>query len=203
MAVFYNRKGGKLNVIRHGHKPRNMSIYRRPVSYRDKVINYLCLEDGISGAAKMARKDVLIYYMKFLLNRVIYIEDYFIRLAVLDDRKIMHFPSTVIWYEFGDGGISTTGERKWREPKRKDNLMAYEICLECLDGGITPNAEIRSWLLESIEFRKIISLTFLDKFTHYLKHPYWLVLKIYYKFFGEYSPTNIDDTFFNRCFRNT
>ena len=56
------------------------------------MINYLCLEDGISGAAKMARKDVLIYYMKFLLNRVIYIEDYFIRLAVLDDRKIMHFP---------------------------------------------------------------------------------------------------------------
>ena len=198
-AVFYNMKNGKLNIVRHRHNPRNMSIYRTSSSYRDLIINYVCLEDGISGATKIVRKKVLAYYMKFLLNNVIYVEDFFIRLAVLDERKILYYPSKVIWYEYGDGGISTSGNSKWNKLMLKDNIAMDVICF---DKCLKPNTEIQSWLLEIIEFKNLIHPTKCKKLARYLRHPKWLYWRIYSELFGEFSPTNVDDVFFNHCHEN-
>ena len=198
-AVLKKKKNGKLNIVRHRHNPRNMSIYRTSSSYRDLIINYVCLEDGISGATKIVRKKVLAYYMKFLLNNVIYVEDFFIRLAVLDERKILYYPSKVIWYEYGDGGISTSGNSKWNKLMLKDNIAMDVICF---DKCLKPNTEIQSWLLEIIEFKNLIHPTKCKKLARYLRHPKWLYWRIYSELFGEFSPTNVDDVFFNHCHEN-
>ena len=195
--VCYNRKGGSLNIIHHINFPWNLSIYKKDVSYRDWVINYVCLENVIYGCSKIAKKSIFLHYIKFLLHRVIYAEDYFIRLAVLDQRKILYYPNKVIWYEFADGGISSSGDKKWRELIRKDDIAMDEICLEKWN---KPDKEIRSWLLELIEFKKINCPTKCEKLARYVKHPSWFYWRLYYQFFKDYTPIDAEVAFFNHCF---
>lgn len=198
-AVFYNMCEEHLNIIRHKHHPQNTKFYKNDskFSYYDKVINYIFLGDGISGATKIAKKEILLYYIGLLLHRVIYVEDYFIRLAVLDKRKILYFPDKVIWYEFSDGGISTTKESKWVEPLCKDNFAMYEICLE---KWLEPDIKVKRWLLDTIPFSKLENPTRLNRVKRYLKHPSWLYWKVYGRLHCEYSPTDVDETFFKKCF---
>lgn len=199
-AVFYNFKNETLNIVKHCHNPKNMKIYKRPSTYYERVINYLCIRDGISGAAILSKKDVLLYYMRLLLNRVIYVEDYFIYLAVLDERKITYFPSIVIWYEFADGGISTTGDRIWKKRMHKDSITVYDICLE---KWAKSDMRIHSWLLEMSEFIKNENPTVSEKLIRYLKHPSWFYWRIYIGLFGEYSPTDVNVSCFYSYYRNS
>jgi glycosyltransferase involved in cell wall biosynthesis len=197
-AVCYNRNNGKLNIIKSPHHPRNMSVYKNASSFIDKVINYHCLKDVIYGSTKIAKKSILLYYLRFLLHRVTYVEDYFIRLAILDERKIMYYPFKVIWYEYADGGISTTGDKRWKELMLKDDIKMDKICLE---KWIKPNEEIRKWILENIEFKRNINrLSKFDKLIRLLKHPKWLYWRFYRLFFEEYSPINADVSFFKHCY---
>ena len=128
-AVFYNLKNKKLNIIPHVHNPMNMAVYQKNASYYDLIINYTLFGDGISGASIFARRDVLFRYMKLLLGKVIYAEDFFIRLAILEKKQLFYYPQSVIWYEYADGGISTSGKEKWINLLRKDDLAMDEICL--------------------------------------------------------------------------
>ncbi len=195
-AVFYNFGNGIVNIIKQKHNPRNTKIYLRPSTYYDKVINYIIIGDTISGATIMVRKDVLLYYLKLLLHRVIYAGDFFIRLAVLDKRRIIYYPYPGIWYEFGDGGISTTGESVWGRRLRKDDIEMDNICKEHWN---KEDKKVAAWLRDYYEYRRKEHISFCEK----LKRPlnpmrwYW---RTYMSLFCAYTPVNVDDAFLKHCF---
>lgn len=196
-AVFYNIKNGSLNIIKNAHNPNNMSIYTKPSSYHDKVINYIIFEDTISGATILARKKVLLHYIAFLVQRVIYVEDYFIRLAVLDKKNIVYYPQNGIWYEFDDGGITTSGDVDWYERTRKDFIEMDKICNEKWDKH---DETVQKWLLEYYTFNKRGNISWWSKFKRYVRHPKWFYFWVYRSFCKTYSPVDVDRTFICSCF---
>ena len=195
-AVFYNIKNGSLNIIKHAHNPRNMEIYLKPSSYHDKIINYIIFKDTISGAAILTRKKVLLYYISFLVKRVIYVEDFFMRLAVLDNKNIVYYPQKGIWYEFDDGGISTSGDSVWHERIRKDFIEMDKICNEKWDKH---DETVQKWLLEYYTFDNNKESLW-SKYTRYIRHPKWFYFRVYRSFCKTYSPVDVDRTFICSCF---
>ena len=198
-AVFYNMKDKHINIIRHAHNPQNVSIYLKPSTYHDKVINYIILGDKISGAAIIVRKDLLQHYLKLLLYRVIYTEDFFIRLAVLDKRKILYYQQSGIWYEYADGGISTTGENVWKQRIQSDNIEMDRICEENWD---KKDSIVKKWLEEYCIFNKQPLSSRWEGLKRYGRHYKWLYFWLYGYLFRMYSPVKVDDSFLKYCFEN-
>lgn len=199
-AVFYNKKSDDFNIIKHKHNPRNMAIYLSPSSYEDKVINYLIFDDTISGATILAKRDLLIHYMNLLLHKVIYVEDFFLRLAVLNGIDIKYYPEPGIWYEFGDGGISTSKSDVWQNRIRKDYIAMNHICL---NHWMPCNEKVNKWIMEDFHYKEKKNISFSDKLKYklrYIRHPKWYYWKIYRKFNISYSPTNVDTTFLKQYF---
>lgn len=196
-AVFYNLKNKKLNIIPHVHNPMDMTVYQKNASYYDLIINYILFGDGISGASIFARRDVLVRYMKLLLGKVIYAEDFFIRLAILEKKQLFYYPQSVIWYEYADGGISTSGKEKWINLLRKDDLAMDEICL---NNWSSEDSTAVHYFNMAVKKKQQPDKSFVHKFYGYVCNPrvsYW---RIHRKLFKTYSPTNVDDQFFKKCF---
>ncbi len=197
-AVFYNRKKNKINIFRHVHHPVNVSIYKKQPAYLDRVINCIFVNDFLLGASLLVKKSILLYYLGFLINRVIYTEDCFLKLAILDDCKLLYYPFTIIWYEYADGGITTTGDIYWKKQIQKDIITVDEICI---DYWANRDIKIRNWLLEDLEYRKKELYTNkIERVLRYLKHPSWLYWKLYQCVFKTYSPTNVNKAFLQMCF---
>lgn len=197
-AVFYNRKNNKINIIRHVRNPINVSIYKKQVAYLDRVINCIFVNDFLLGTSLLVKKSTFLYYLDFLVHRVIYTEDCFLKLAILDDCNLLYYPVTVIWYEYADGGISTSGDAFWKKQIQKDIITVDKICIEY---WANRDKKIRSWLLEDLEYRKIELYTNKsERVLRYLKHPSWLYWKLHQCLFKTYSPTDVNKTFLQLCF---
>ena len=198
-AIYYNRKNDRLNIIRHTHSPQNMSIYLLPSTYEDMVINYYCLNDIIVGAFTLVKRDLMHAYIKLLLNRVIYVEDDFIRMAVLDKKNIIYYPCVALWYEFADGGISTSGEKKWEERITRDHIQLAKIVIEQREND---NSQVNMWLIEYLKYLTDKNNFINNKIIKYLKHPRWLYWRIYRIFFRVYTPVIADEKFLIYCFKD-
>lgn len=196
-AVFYNLKNKKLNIIQHLHNPTDMTVYQESTSYHDLIINYTLFGDGISGATILTRRDMLLKYMQLLLGKVIYAEDFFIRLAILEKKKIFYYPQSVIWYEYADGGISTSGKEKWVNLLHKDDLAMDEICL---DNWSSEDSTANHYFNMAVKKKKQPNKSFVHKFYWYICNPRIAYWRIHRKFFKTYSPTKVDDQFFKKCF---
>ncbi len=196
-AVFYNLKNKKLNIIPHVHNPMNMAVYQKNASYYDLIINYTLFGDGISGASIFARRDVLFRYMKLLLGKVIYAEDFFIRLAILEKKQLFYYPQSVIWYEYADGGISTSGKEKWINLLRKDDLAMDEICLS---NWSSEDSTAIHYFNMAVENKRQPNKSFVHKFYGYICNPRVAYWRIHRKLFKTYSPTKVDNQFFKKCF---
>lgn len=196
-AVFYNRKNNRVNIIRHSHDPKNVRIYLKPSSYHDKVINYIILGDKISGAAIIVRKEILQRYLKLLLNRVIYTEDFFIRLAVLDKCNILYYQNPGIWYEYADGGVSTSGDDIWKQRIQKDNIEMDRICEVNWD---KKDDIVKAWLEEYYSYNKQPLASRWGRLKRNARHYKWLYFWIYGFLFRMFSPVDVDDSFLKYCF---
>lgn len=196
-AVFYNLKNKKLNIIPHVHNPMDMTVYQKNASYYDLIINYILFGDGISGASIFARRDMLVRYMKLLLGKVIYAEDFFIRLAILEKKQLFYYPQSVIWYEYADGGISTSGKEKWINLLRKDDLAMDEICLS---NWSSEDSTAIHYFNMAVENKRQPNKSFVHKFYGYICNPRVAYWRIHRKLFKTYSPTKVDNQFFKKCF---
>lgn len=76
------------------------------------LMGNLLLRDCPVGAAIMAEKKVIHKYLAKLIEVIKFSEDNYLRLALLDGVKLVHFQYTAICYEYGSG-ISTNGNSKW------------------------------------------------------------------------------------------
>ena len=68
-------------------------------------------------------------YLEQMLGKVIYVEDYMIRIAVFENQKILHHPCKAVWYEYGTG-VSTAKSEKWAALLKKDFDACNQIIAE-------------------------------------------------------------------------
>lgn len=122
-TIYYSLDSKNIKVLKRVAMPQNVKDYEKNVSIEKKIINYYGFHDQIHGASMMVGKEVLLKYLQILYEiKVIYCEDFFVYLAILEDVSINYFPKTVVWYEFGEG-ISNSGDTSWSRKIYEDMDM--------------------------------------------------------------------------------
>lgn len=117
-AVYYSYNG-KLNLYETKESPVNRSLYKTGKYSSQQFVDYVIANDTILGAAQMMKTDVLNEYLQIIKNKIIYAEDYMIRIMMYDGIRVIYYPGIVIWYEYGTG-ISTSKNSKWEKLLHKD-----------------------------------------------------------------------------------
>lgn len=193
-AVFYNDDNG-FKIIKHFHNPRITGVYNTEHVSRMLKLHYLLLSDGISGAAIFARSDIYGKYLEMIAGKVKYAEDYMIRIMILDEVRIHYYKHPIIWYEFGTG-ISTVASDFWKEKLREDDEACEAVVKDRLINNLKNNKNTFDWkylkLMNSHAKGKIrlIKGEFL--------YPELIFAWLRNKLFGEYTPTDVDRSFYDR-----
>ena len=127
-AIYYSEYN-HMKVYQVKGSPANKEFYNKQVSYSKQFIDYVVANDTILGAAQLMRTDMLKEYLKIIENRIVYAEDYMMRIMIYDGINICYYPQIVIWYEYGTG-ISTSQNSKWEKLLHEDFEASNEIILQ-------------------------------------------------------------------------
>ena len=127
--VAYRLKDNEKEYISVKERPVNKSIYKKVKNDRARKINYILLNDTPVGAAFISSKDLLDKYLRKIVGKVRYAEDFSYRLMVIDNILINYYDNPVILYEHGSG-ISTSKNDKWAKLLDKDLKAANQVILE-------------------------------------------------------------------------
>lgn len=127
-AVYYF-KTTELTFCKTKGSPVNKKLFKISKSKSKCFVDYLVANDTILGAAQLMKTDILNKYLNLIKNKIIYAEDYMIRLMVYDGISIVYYPSCVIWYEYGTG-ISTSRDKKWERVLHTDFDVSNNLILE-------------------------------------------------------------------------
>ena len=117
-AIYYRNIKNTTEIVKSKASPKNVYLYYKD-NYHKLFIDYLLANDSILGASVLIKKSVILQYLQEMAGKVIYAEDYMIRIMIYDNKLINHFNKTCLWYEYGDG-ISTSNDNKWAELLHKD-----------------------------------------------------------------------------------
>lgn len=111
-VIYYNYINDNLKLFSVDAAPQSLTPYKRD-DKKSRIFQYYLNHDQIHGAAMMVEKEILIDYVAKLSNiGMKYCEDVFIYIAILDEINIKYIPMNVIWYEYGDGGVSNSTNSK-------------------------------------------------------------------------------------------
>lgn len=124
-AVYYHTEGGQIRILQTGNAPRQKHLYHRP-RRRPVFVDYLLANDSLSGATLMMDTVLMREYLQRMLGKVIYAEDYMVRIAVFEAEPILYHPQNAVWYEYGTG-VSTSKSEKWAALLKKDFDACNEI----------------------------------------------------------------------------
>ena len=200
-AVFYHRKDGHIHILKHRHNPNDIGIYQHPSSYHHRVFHYLVQKQWIAGATVMAKRDLLIYYMDILKrNQILYFEDFYLRLAVLDDRRITYYPHIGLWYEFADGGISTSDDGKWIARMKTDDARLWRLCEAYYQGQ---DRKVRNWVHYCVRYYDLYENKKKKRkrremrMAQFFKNPIWFWWKMQMKKIN--APIEANTAFFASC----
>lgn len=117
-AVYYS--GVKnTKIFKTKGSPVNKKIFSLKSKYSETFSDYIVANDTILGAAQLMRTDVLKKYIHLIENRILYAEDYMIRIMIYDGIRVCYYPDLVVWYEYGTG-ISTSQNDKWEKLLHND-----------------------------------------------------------------------------------
>ena len=92
----------------------------------------LWMNDLCCGATVMGDTSTLKKYISLMIDRVVYSEDFAVRLAIADNVVVWHYKSNAIWYE-SDTGISSGVSDVWVKRIEKDFVAVNDILLEQKD----------------------------------------------------------------------
>jgi len=127
-AVYYAEVEGELGVIKTASAPKYPELYKEG-RRKSLFVDYLLANDTILGASLMMKTEVIKKYLSLFVDRVRYAEDYMLRLAVFENKKVCYYPKNAIFYEYGLG-ISTAKSQKWAELLYKDFVESDALLLE-------------------------------------------------------------------------
>lgn len=126
-AVYYNvEKNGKVNYINR-RNPLNIKPYLKKNMKKIKK-SYLLYQDYILGAAFICEKNLLLAYIKKMVDLVKYAEDCAVILMIADNIEINYWNNYLIWYECNTG-ISTSGNSTWTERIIEDNKKCFKLII--------------------------------------------------------------------------
>ena len=129
-AIYYGEQNGSYRIIKHTRAPIQRQLYENK-NRRGLMVDCLMANDNILGASLMIETEVLKKYICLFKGKVKYAEDYLVRLAVFENKKILHFSQNVIWYEYGLG-ISTSKKDKWKKLLYRDFVESNKLIInEC------------------------------------------------------------------------
>ena len=131
-AVYYHKDQGAVQILQVPNAPRQPGLYRRCCRH-GVFVDYLLANDSLSGATLMMDTALMRRYLEPMLGKVIYAEDYMIRIAVFENQKILRYPNKAVWYEYGTG-VSTAKSEKWAALLKKD----FDACNEIIAGWEAP-----------------------------------------------------------------
>lgn len=117
-AVYYSKSEG-LRLHKTKGAPINRYLYKKLKYSEKQFVDYVVANDTVLGAAQLMKSDILVNYLGLIQNKIIYAEDYMIRIMVYDGLNVMYYPNIVIWYEYGTG-ISTSKNNKWEKILKVD-----------------------------------------------------------------------------------
>ena len=127
-AVYYAEVEGETRLIQTASAPKYPELYKEG-KRKSLFVDYLLANDTILGASLMMKTEVIKHYLSLFVDRVKYAEDYMLRLAVFENKKVCYYPQNAIFYEYGLG-ISTVKSQKWAELLYKDFVASDAILLE-------------------------------------------------------------------------
>ena len=132
-AVYYQPAAAHIRPVSVRSAPVQRRLFTGRLS-RALFVDYLLANDTVLGAAVMMRADRIRTDSARIVNRLVYAEDYMLRIAVFEGRDIRYFARRVIWYEYGLG-ISTAQNKTWRARLRQDFEACNEILIESGGSG--------------------------------------------------------------------
>lgn len=145
----------------------------------EKMKRYLTVyADHISGASLFYSKEYMNKYMNIFKDKIIYVEDFAPRLALLDGHIIGYLHQDVIVYQLGSG-ISTNNKKSSEDRIKKDREAFNEIISNYPD-----NSFVRRYkrLIECERTSNSIFVEWIKKIIHEpLIFPYQLVATYYRK----------------------
>ena len=126
-AVFYNLHGNKIETINNVSSPFCKDVYRDN-NRSELFVRYLLANDTILGASLAFDKRTLAYLLNKIKGKIIYAEDFTVRIAVFENIRIDYFDNYIIWYEYGTG-ISSSNNVKWNKRILDDFNSSNNIIL--------------------------------------------------------------------------
>lgn len=193
-AVFYN-DDNEFKIIKHFHNPRITGVYNTENVSQMLKLHYLLLSDGISGAAIFARSDIYGKYLEMIAGKVKYAEDYMIRIMILDEVRIHYYKHPIIWYEFGTG-ISTIASDFWKEKLREDDEACEAVVKDRLVNYLKDNKNAFDQKYLKLMNSHVKGKMRLIKGEFLF--PELIFAWLRNKLFGEYTPTDVDKSFYDR-----
>lgn len=172
--------------------PVSVRLFRKGKVGRLLTIDYLIANDGIVGASILVDRTLFIDNLKDMVNKVIYAEDFFVRKAICEERKIIYYPQSVIWYEYGTG-ISTGKNSIWAKRIAND--------LDNMNQIIQANSNKYSRVARNYcgVNRMNIHNSIIRKIVKVLVFPEVLFFALRIRFFPRKSQINNEDSFYLEC----
>ena len=128
-AACYEESNGDF-VFSKPFSPRNPYVYS--VRFYNQFVALTGFFSGQYpvGATYFRRREIALYYMGLLQDKVKYLEDYpSTALLLLDKKEMKFFPKPVVWYEYGSG-VSTSGSEVWKKRLDQDFEQSRLLILD-------------------------------------------------------------------------
>lgn len=183
-AVFYS-KTEKLKLHKTKGSPVNRHLYRLGRKKSRQFVDYIVANDTILGAAQLMKTDTIQKYMEIIKNKIIYAEDYMIRIMVYDGVSVVYYPETVIWYEYGTG-ISTSKNDKWELLLHAD----FETSNELISHRDAFNYMQKKFKI----YLKLRKNKLVKKISKVLLFPTILIYRMKFRFAKDFVPLKINKT---------
>lgn len=193
-AVWYSIENDKINLLKKPQMPQNAEIYSLDADSKDKVEYVIYAGDVFHGVGMIVRKTVLKDYLNMMIDRgIVFSEDLFFRLAVLDCRRIVLYQHNVVWYEYGYG-ISTSKDSMFSRLIKLDVRRLHILMEEII---IKNRKEYSSYINDlywsdgkQTKWYKAISLLF---------HPRFLKYKLKNRMNMKYTDIKVNIDFLKLC----
>lgn len=186
-AVYYS-KTNELLLYKTKGAPVNKKLFALGKYNSKQFVDYLLANDTILGAAQLMKSDILIKYLKIIENKVIYAEDYMIRIMIYDGINVVYYPNIVIWYEYGTG-ISTSKNSKWDKLLYADFEMSNDL--------ISQRKADNFMQIKYQKYLKLRKVKNIKKIIKIICFPSVIVYRMRFKYVKESIPVGVNKKLFD------
>lgn len=156
---FINDESGNISLTKQQRSPQQVNGFSAMNSYKERLCNYVLLNDAVIGAAFLTKTCVIKKYLRKIVGKIKYAEDMAYRIMLADGITMEYCGFPVIWYEYGSG-ISTDGSSKWFKILMDEQQKTHKIIAR--NNMLNTFEKMRfSLALEVLQYEKIKLLKYI------------------------------------------